>query len=134
MDYTVVLYVAWTHWNSIIPFMNVWPPWWPQKLMGHKMRSSRKWKCQLQQHFGDTNEVATGSNTIQHDSGVHNGHFKRKIRSLDPRVQILWPLEKFGSTKSIFLMYFFYFWIFDQLQGRLKKTTQFVFKLHMNAT
>ena len=41
-----------------------------------------------------------GSNTIYHECRVHDGHFKKKIRSLAPRVLILWQLDKFGS-KSI---------------------------------
>ena len=75
-------------------YLKFWTPLGPQYLMGHEIE---KRKFQLWQHFGHDYGMAMGSNTIQQDNWVHDGHFKIKIRSIGARVQILCPSEKFGS-------------------------------------
>ena len=52
---------------------------------------------------------------IQHETPIHNGHFKKEIRSPDPRVPILWPSENLRQKRrdryfrlpTIFLIFFF---------------------------
>ena len=56
--------------------------------------------------------LVIGSNTIQHDKGVHDGHFKKKIRSLGARVRFYVRQKNLDHKKTffkIFLMYFIYF-------------------------
>jgi hypothetical protein len=44
--------------------------------------------------FGHTT-LKMGSKTKKYESIVHDGDFKKRNRSQDPRAPILWALEKF---------------------------------------
>ena len=129
MDSSVMVYGVWTDYQYIILSNFGLPPgsriWWDMKWKKGNINFDSILVMIMEWQWVQT----PYSRTIESMMVI-----LKKIRSLDPRAQILWPLEKFGSKKSIFSMYYIYFWTFDQLQGRLEKTTEFIFKLQMDAT
>ena len=70
------------------------------KSKDQKMRYSRKLENQLCLIFGHIYRLERGLKHINLIIHIYDGHFKQKIRSLDPRVPILWPSTKFGSNNT----------------------------------
>ena len=134
LDSTVMLYGVWTH-SHFISMTKMLSKLtfsfsWRSHFMSHQLPRPPWVSNIFQWNYG----IKMGPNTKQQDSIVHDSHFKKKFRSLDPMVQILWPSEIFLSKLLDFSMYFSRFWIFDRFKSRLEKTTKFIFKLLMNVT
>ena len=68
--------------------------------MDQKIRYSPKSENQLCFLFGHTYRLKRGLKHIKLKPPIHDGHFNKIIRSLDPRVPILWPSEIFRSKKQ----------------------------------
>ena len=66
----------------------------PLMSKGFKIQSSQKLKCLLGLYFVVFCGKKMGSNSIWHESRVHDGDFKKKFRSVAHMVPILWPPEK----------------------------------------
>ena len=74
-------------------------PWAPQSFWVRKSDILENWFFNFIIFLVICNDRKKGLNVLKHESPIHGAHFKKKIRSLASRSQILWPLEKFWSEK-----------------------------------